>query len=59
MTALLNFSFHAGRACDFVCHAVYDPICGSDGITHGNDCELRWDACDQMKNIQQVHKGPC
>ena len=58
-TALLNFSFHAGRACDFSCPDVVDPVCGSDCITYGNGCELLRAACEQQKDIKQVHKGPC
>ena len=59
MTALLNFSFHVGPVCNFACPAVVDPVCGSDGITYNNVCELRRASCKQKKPIKVDHKGPC
>ena len=55
---LLNFSFHAGP-CNFGCTARYNPVCGSDGITYGNGCELRRASCKQKKLIKKKHEGPC
>ena len=61
LTALFNFSFHAAPpggcpSCDT--HA-YDIVCGSDDVTYQSYCFLRTAACDLMKNIKLVHKGPC
>ena len=57
---IVKFLFpYAGTVCDIVCAKVYDPVCGSDGVTYGNSCELRRAACEQEKDIKKVHDGPC
>lgn len=35
------------------CPLVYEPMCGCDGITYGNDCER------QAKRAQKAYDGPC
>jgi hypothetical protein len=36
-----------------VCNAIFDPVCGCDGKTYGNDCER------QGAQVQKSHDGAC
>jgi hypothetical protein len=61
-----EFCEHAPGACDIAvdgqgtctpiptaCPDVFDPVCGCDGQTYGNDCER------QMAKASKLHDGPC
>jgi cysteine-rich repeat protein len=36
-----------------ICAQLYDPVCGCDGTTYGNDCDR------QSARVQKAHDGQC
>ncbi|XP_071536162.1 ovomucoid-like [Panulirus ornatus] len=55
----LTASTTAYRDCPRFCPEIYDPVCGSDGKTYSNSCELEVASCKQGGGIYEVHPGPC
>lgn len=45
--------------CREACYLLFAPVCGSDGKTYSNECELRVTACKNEENITVVHSGRC
>lgn len=41
------------------CSEEFNPVCGSDGISYGNECKLRLEACKHHRNITIFFDGPC
>lgn len=41
------------------CPAEFEPVCGSDGISYGNECKLRLEACKHHREIRVLYDGPC
>lgn len=42
-----------------VCPAEFNPVCGSDGISYGNECKLRLESCKHRRDISILYDGPC
>jgi hypothetical protein len=49
----------ASCVCPSLCPALVSPVCGSNGVTYGNLCELKRDSCKNQQSIDVVNKGPC
>ncbi|CAL8103030.1 unnamed protein product [Calicophoron daubneyi] len=45
--------------CPDPCPRVIAPVCGSDGVTYDNHCELERTACLKMREIWVVYAGQC
>ena len=41
------------------CPPTTKPVCGSDGQTYVNECELRRQSCTTKTNIRVLHDGKC
>ncbi|XP_060085259.1 agrin-like, partial [Ylistrum balloti] len=45
--------------CPSPCEFILRQVCGSDGYTYDNECDLRRTSCLQKKNVILSHHGPC
>ena len=50
----------ARQECPTICPANYSPVCGSDGRTYSNRCQLDIANCqDKQTDIYVVNDGEC
>jgi hypothetical protein len=47
------------RECPTMCDRMYAPVCGSNGVTYGNECMMTVDSCDRKEDITKLHDGKC
>jgi len=45
--------------CPEGCFDIYQPVCGSNGETYGNECDLQNAACTSTTPISQAYEGEC
>ena len=55
------FCLGVTMVCPTICNRMYLPVCGSDGETYGNECNLRYDQCNVQgkSNLTIVAQGRC
>uniref|UniRef100_A0A8C5VMH6 Agrin n=1 Tax=Microcebus murinus TaxID=30608 RepID=A0A8C5VMH6_MICMU len=46
--------------CDFSCQSVpRSPVCGSDGVTYGTECDLKKARCESQQELYVAAQGAC
>ncbi|XP_031777264.1 uncharacterized protein LOC100678116 isoform X3 [Nasonia vitripennis] len=59
MSCVISESGKAMCQCPSGCPESYSPVCGDDGVTYDNDCQLRRASCQKRKDTRVKHQGAC
>ena len=51
--------FDQTELCPEVCPNHYEPVCGNDGVTYPNRCQLGLEACDNNDQLRALYAGAC
>ncbi|XP_043244831.1 agrin-like, partial [Amphibalanus amphitrite] len=49
----------AACTCPRTCVPHNDPVCGIDGVTYANECEMKVAACNKQQFVTAAYKGDC
>jgi hypothetical protein len=53
------FEGHDCKPCQKFCTSDYEPVCGSDGITYPNKCNLEYTGCKEDRQLTVLKYGKC
>ena len=49
----------SAERCSSKCELTYSPVCGSDGVTYDNFCQMEVAHCRSDRGVTLQHEGPC